>query len=167
MENQRKGCSGIMLLTTLPLTIVGVVFLVLGYLASPEALTDDGYPLKIFFYFMGASFLFSLLIPLIITAFLVLSSRTKQKKIEALIETGKMGQAIVLQLDDTGMRINDDPRVRLLLDVRIPGYPAYQVQKTMIVPMIRLPQVQPDSTVQILADPEQPDNPDRLALLLK
>lgn len=93
--------------------------------------------------------------------------RSNQKKAEALMATGKQGEATVLQLSDTGMRINDDPRVGLLLEVRIPGYPPYQVQKTVTVPLIRLSQVQVGAVVAVMADPTQPNNPDKLGLLLR
>ena len=93
--------------------------------------------------------------------------RANQKKAAALMATGTQGEATILQLADTGMRINDNPRVAMLLDVRIPGYPAYQVQKTMTVPLIRMSQVQAGSVVAVMADPNQPANPDKVGLLLR
>ena len=93
--------------------------------------------------------------------------RANQKKAEALLATGTPGEATILQLADTGMRINDDPRVSLLLEVRIPGYPAYQVQKTVTIPLIRMSQVQVGAVVAVMADPTQPNNPDKLGLLLR
>ena len=93
--------------------------------------------------------------------------RSNQKKAEALMATGTPGEATVLQLADTGMRINDNPRLSLLLEVRLPGYPPYQIQKTMTVPMIRMSQVQVGSIVAVMVDPAQPNNPDKVGLLLK
>jgi len=93
--------------------------------------------------------------------------RSNQQKAQALMATGTQGEATVLQINDTGMRINDNPRVALLLEVRIPGYPPYQVQKTVTISIIRLAQVQVGSVVAVMADPTQPNNPDKLGLLLK
>lgn len=93
--------------------------------------------------------------------------KDNQKKAEALMATGRQGEATVLALQDTGMRINDDPRVALVLEVRIPGYPPYQVQKTMTLPLIRMSQVQVGSVVAVMADPTQPGNPDKVGLLLR
>lgn len=90
-----------------------------------------------------------------------------RKKAQSLMATGKQGEATVLQLEDTGMRINDDPRVALLLEVRIPGYPPYHIRKTVTIPMIRLSQVQVGSVVAVIADPMQPQNSDKVGLLLK
>jgi hypothetical protein len=87
--------------------------------------------------------------------------------LQNLAATGKQGEATILQMADTGMRINDNPRVSLLIEVRIPGYPPYQVQKTVTIDLIRMSQVQPGSVVIVLADPTQPGNPDKVALMLR
>jgi len=157
----RRGCK---LLGLLPFLVIGVGFIVGGFLADPSALTDDGFPMKPFLFIMGGSFLF---FPLVTVIGMSLAGAAKQKKVEDLLATGQQGEAVVLGLEDTGTRINDNPRVRLLLEVRIEGYPPYQVEKTMVVPLIRLPQVQVGSTVQVLADPSEPDNPGKIGLLLK
>ncbi len=93
--------------------------------------------------------------------------KDNQKKAEVLMATGKQGEATILALQDTGMRINDDPRVSLILEVRIPGYAPYQVQKTMTLPLIRMSQVQVGAVVAVMADPTQPNNPDKVGLLLR
>lgn len=90
-----------------------------------------------------------------------------QEQATALMATGKQGEATILRLDDAGMRINNDPRISLLLEVRIPGHPAYQVPKTVRISLIRISQVQVGSVIAVLADPAQPQNPDKVALLLK
>jgi len=93
--------------------------------------------------------------------------RSSQKKAEALMASGTQGEASILSLEDTGMYINNNPRVRILLEVRIPGYPPYRVEKTVTIPLIRLSQVQVGSVVAVMADPSQPNNPDKVGLLLK
>lgn len=94
-------------------------------------------------------------------------NQDNQKKAEALMATGKQGEATVLALEDTGVRINSQPRVSIVLEVRIPGYAPYQVQKNMLVPLIRLSQVQVGSVVAVMADPSEPNNPDKVGLLLR
>jgi hypothetical protein len=95
------------------------------------------------------------------------SLRKKKKKTEALLATGSKGEATVLQLEDTGTRVNDNPRVNVLLEVRIPGNPPYQVRKTITVPLVRLSKIQIGSVVAVLADPSQPANPDKVGILLR
>jgi hypothetical protein len=94
-------------------------------------------------------------------------NQDNQKKAEALMATGKQGEATILALQDTGMRINDNPRVAIVMEVRIPGYPPYQVQKTITLELIRMSQVQVGSVVAVMADPTQPANPDKVGLLLR
>ena len=96
-----------------------------------------------------------------------LYGRRGRKKAEALMETGQQGQATVLSLEDTGVLINNNPRVRIGLEVHIEGYQPYRVVKTMTIPMIKISQVQVGSEIAILADPSEPDNPDKVGLLLK
>ena len=94
-------------------------------------------------------------------------SRKNQKKMQDLMATGQQGEATVLALQDTGMRINDNPRVAITLEVRIPGYSPYQISKTATIPMIRMSQVQVGAVIPVVADPTQPTNPDKVGLLLR
>ena len=95
------------------------------------------------------------------------SLHKQKKKTETLMATGKKGEATVLQLEDTGTRVNDNPRVNVLLEVRIPDHPPYQVHKTLTVPLVRLAQIQAGSVVAVMADPSQPTNPDKVGILLR
>lgn len=106
-------------------SIVGIGFLIAGYLADPSAVTSDGYSLKSFFYIMGGGFL----IPLLLATGFSLAGATKRKKVEDLLATGQQGETVVLSLEDTGTLINHDPRVRMLLEIRISGHSPYQVRR--------------------------------------
>lgn len=65
----------------------------------------------------------------------------KRRRISELVATGKQGTAFVLSLSDTGVKIDDDPRVKLELEISIPNYLAYKAWKTATIPIIYLPQV--------------------------
>ena len=155
---------GKLLLFNIPLFLVSGFMFYSGLTADEQALTDDGYNLKWFFYLMGAIFL---AIPLAISFGIVLWMMVKRKRMAELIATGKQGTAVVLELSDTGVRVNDDPRVKLRLDIHLPDYQPYQAQKTVTLPLIYLPQVQTGSTINVLADPARPHDEKRIALLLK
>jgi len=155
---------GRLLLFNIPFFLISGFMFYRGFTADEKALTDDGYNLKSFYFLMGAGFL---LIPLAITFGILIWIKVKRKRIADLVATGKQGTAVILGLSDTGVRVNDNPRVKLLLDIRIPNYQPYQAQKTVTLPIIYLPQVQTGSTINILADPEQPHDEKRIALLLK
>jgi len=93
--------------------------------------------------------------------------RNNQKRAQDLAAKGTQGEATILALEDTGMIVNNNPRVKLTLEVRMPMYPTYQVTKTMTVPLIRLSQIQTGSVVQVMVDMSDPTNPDKVGLLLK
>jgi hypothetical protein len=156
------------LLSMIPLTVpfwaVGGYLLYRGFTASPTALTDDGYDLKTFFFAMGG--LFTVLPFLFICISLIVAIR-KRNKIKEIVTYGKQGTAKVLKLSDTGVLINDNPQVKLLLEISIPNYPVYQAEKTLVLSIIYLPRVQPGAIVNILADPEQPSNENRIGLVLE
>jgi hypothetical protein len=73
-----------------------------------------------------------------------------------LLASGVPAQARVLQLADTGVRLNDNPQVKLVLEVHPMGQPAYQVETTSFISMIKLAQVQPGQTVNVRYDPADP-----------
>lgn len=155
---------GKLLLFNVPFFLVGGFMFYGGVTADETALTDDGFNLRWFYFLMGAAFL---VIPLAASFGILIWVMAKRKRIAELVATGKQGTAVVLELSDTGVTINDDPRVKLRLEIHIPNYQPYQAQKTVTLPLIYLPQVQTGSTINILADPERPEDEKRIALLLK
>ncbi len=154
-----------LILFNLPFFLISGVFFYFGFIADEKRLTDDGgMSLKNFFYLMGGSFLG---ITLIINAFILRWMIKKRNQIKEMITYGKQGTAKILKLSDTGVTINENPRVKLELEISIPNYPNYFAQKTVVIPIINIPQVQPGSIVDILADPEDKYNEDRIGLILK
>lgn len=93
--------------------------------------------------------------------------RGNRKRTGELIAKGTQGEAAILSLEDTGMRINDNPRVNVLLEIRMPNYPVYQLKKTVTIPLIRLSQVQVGSVIPVMVDMSDPTNPDKVGLMLK
>ncbi|HVT19978.1 MAG TPA: hypothetical protein VHE57_01140 [Mycobacteriales bacterium] len=70
--------------------------------------------------------------------------------------TGKPGTAVVTSAQQTGAYINENPQVRLGLQVTVDGN-TYPAQTDAIIPMIQIPQVQPGATVAVLVDPADPN----------
>jgi hypothetical protein len=93
--------------------------------------------------------------------------RKNRERAEQLMATGTQGEATILSLEDTGMFINNNPQVRVRLEIRMPMYPTYQITKSVTIPLIRLSQVQTGSVVQVMVDMSDPTNPDKVGLLLK
>ena len=113
------------------------------------------------------SVLFTLVIVAASIAIPIYFYRNNQKRAEALMAKGTQGEATILSLEDTGMRINDNPRVTVKLEIRMPYGAPYQVTKTVTIPMIRMSQVQVGAVVPVMVDMSDPTNPEKVGLLLK
>src|SRR5436190_24250496 len=65
---------------------------------------------------------------------------SKKKKAEELFATGSKGVGTVIQVADTGMTVNDNPRVKMIFRVEpIDGSPAFDAQKTATVSRVQIP----------------------------
>lgn len=73
-----------------------------------------------------------------------------------LMATGETAQATILQMTDSGMRINDNPRVSLLLEVRPANRPAYQVEIKQVISLLQASQYQPGQQLEVKIDPADP-----------
>jgi hypothetical protein len=113
------------------------------------------------------SVVFSLVIVAVSIAIPIYMIRNNRKRATELMAKGTQGEATILSLEDTGMRINDDPRVAMQLEIRMPYGMPYQVRKVATLPLIRLSQVQVGAVVQVMVDMSDPTNPDKIGLLLK
>jgi hypothetical protein len=104
----------------------------------------------------------STLLPLGITAavfFFLFRARAQRAQ---LVATGIPAQAMIVQVADTGVRINDQPRLELVLDVHpmhgsMPFAP-FRTTHTGTVPMMAMSRVGPGSTVPVKLDQTNPAN---------
>lgn len=162
------------LVVVVPLLLVSIGFIIAGFLADPTALTDDGFSLRMFFFIMGAAFFAGTIGTvalmggiLFIFRLLTKGVQQRQRLMEELQERGLKGTATVVELIDTGMLVNYNPRVKLVLDVVVERQAPYRISKTETIPMTRLPQIQPGQTIEVLVDPNDRQNPDRVVIRLK
>ncbi|MCA9991793.1 MAG: hypothetical protein H6666_17175 [Ardenticatenaceae bacterium] len=72
--------------------------------------------------------------------------------------TNLPAQATILKMWDTGVTLNGNPQVGLLLQVQPAGHPPFQVETRSIVPRPALGQVQPGRELAIQYDPNNPAN---------
>lgn len=73
-----------------------------------------------------------------------------------LLRTGLPATALVQDLSDTGMTVNDRPMVRFDLEVRRPGAPPYLVRHRETVPRLIVGGVFPGSVLAVRVDPADP-----------
>jgi hypothetical protein len=66
--------------------------------------------------------------------------KSKKKKAEELMTTGSKGVGTVLMVQDTGMTINDNPRIKMSFRIEpLDGTPAFDAQKTTTVSRVMIP----------------------------
>ena len=67
-----------------------------------------------------------------------------------------LAQATILNMWDTGVTLNDNPQVGLLLEVHPAGGQPYQVQTKSLVSRLKIPMVQIGNVVPVKYDPRDP-----------
>lgn len=78
---------------------------------------------------------------------------------KALQKSGERAEAVVVEIWDTGITMNDDPVVGLLVEVHPAGRPAYRTKiPKSLVSRVHIPQVQPGSRVAVRIDPANPNH---------
>lgn len=72
----------------------------------------------------------------------------------SLQQNGLSAEATILKIWDTGTTINENPVVRMLLEVRPPGGTPFQAETERLIPRLQVPQVQPGAVVAVKFDPQ-------------
>ncbi len=66
--------------------------------------------------------------------------KSKKKKAAELFETGAKGAGTLISVQDTGMTVNDNPRVKMTFRVEpLDGSPAFDATKTTTVSRVQVP----------------------------
>ncbi|PWT87530.1 MAG: hypothetical protein C5B54_12230 [Acidobacteria bacterium] len=74
-----------------------------------------------------------------------------------LQKTGQPAEATVVQIWDTGMTVNNDPVIGLLLEVHPTNGEAYQTKTKALVSRVHIPQFQPGAVLPVRVDPKDPN----------
>ena len=81
----------------------------------------------------------------------------KRKQAEQLFETGAKGVGTVLQVQDTGVTMNDNPRVNMVFRVEpLDGGAPFDAQKTRVVSRVEIPRQ--GDRYPVWYDPSDPAN---------
>jgi hypothetical protein len=67
---------------------------------------------------------------------------------------GILAEAEVINLQDTGTTINNNPVVRLYLEVRPKNAPVFEAEAEQLVSRLDIPRYQPGSTIKVWYDPD-------------
>ncbi len=75
-----------------------------------------------------------------------------------VMRTGVEATATIIRTWDTGVRLNDEPQLGILLQVQPPGGASFQTELKTIVPLTQLAAFQPGAQLQIKYDPAEPSH---------
>ena len=131
-------------------TLVGAGMLIAGYFAAPGSLTDDGYPLNIFFYCMGGFFI---IFPLVLFGAINGFYNRAAKRVAYLKEQGIKGKARVLHMQRTGLTVNDVPQVVLSLNITTDLGEQFEVSYKKCIDPIYYSLIRPDADLIAYIDP--------------
>ena len=65
--------------------------------------------------------------------------RRKAEAAQRLVEQGRRCEGVVTEVDDTGVTINDNPRIRFKVRAEPPGEPPFEITKTAVVSRVAIP----------------------------
>lgn len=143
------------LMVIIPFLVVGIGMIYYGYQTSPEALTDDGHPLKEFLYIMGAAFM---ILPFISSVGLMLFYKRINDRETNLIEHGIQGEAEILSREQTGVYINELPQVKFQLKITSPYGETYEMEHKDIVSMLDMGSINVGAKLPVFVDPNNSKN---------
>ncbi|MGV3517325.1 hypothetical protein [Luteitalea sp.] len=81
---------------------------------------------------------------------------TGEGEADRIRRVGQRGEAVVLDISDTGVTLNDDPVVVLHLEVRRGDGTTYTATARALISRLDIPQVQPGATLAVAIDPADP-----------
>jgi hypothetical protein len=105
--------------------------------------------------YLTAAILAAVGIPLV---WVGIRSRHKAKRVDRVEQTGVAGQATITAMTQTGMYLNNNPQIKLELQVSVPGRASYASEHKSFIPLMMLGQIQPGASFPVKVDPADPQN---------
>jgi hypothetical protein len=133
--------------------LLGIILFIVG-----AGLIIVGIPLG-----KGASAVGGLVIPVMVFSFAIMAYffMIMPYSHNKILLEGDPATAVVMDIGTTGVLINEQPQVRLLLEVYPEKGASYQTEIRMVISPVYLPQFQPGAKLNIKVDPK---NKDRVAV---
>jgi len=144
----------------IPFLIPGAVFIYLGSVPHPGFYVHQSYmnQMSMTFYPVDRSFfyliavLFIVIPPLIILAcYKVVNDREMY-----LIQNGIKSEAKILDMQQTRVYINHNPRIKFLLQITTPYGESYQIEHKQAVNIMDLSYIRVGAVLPVLVDPKNP-----------
>ena len=98
----------------------------------------------------------SLLLVVLLSGCAAIDRLSGEGEARRIRRVGQAAEAVVLEIQDTGMTVNNDPIVAFRLEVRPPTGAPYEVNTRGLVGRLDVPRVQPGAVLPVAIDPADP-----------
>ena len=95
----------------------------------------------------------SLALPIVITLMIMVPFYRNGSRNRRLLQTGESAAAVIVELRDTGVTVNQQPQVELVLDVLPANRPPFRATTRTLISRLQTPQVQPGMQVLVKYNP--------------
>ncbi len=127
-------------------------FLAVGLGSLAAGFFGDEDDVRSFAFVFGGIFTATAMLPLVVAGF----GRRRMARAERLVASGKTAIGTVLAVEDTGVTINDNPRVRLRVRIEPEdGSPTFEGEKAVTVSRVAIPRA--GDRFPVWYDPAEPD----------
>jgi hypothetical protein len=130
------------------LLFIGVIQIAMGAGAAVAESRADGSSGG---YFIAAATMLSIGAIMLVIG-IVLAVRSK--KTRRVIESGITGTGTLVSVDETGVRVNDQPMLMFHLDIEAPGLPPYRATSRATVPFLAMSSLTQGMKLPVKIDPE-------------
>jgi len=145
----------IYLIFLIPFLAVGIGMIIYAYTGQGDLFVSSPFfDVRGFFYMMGAFFI--ILSIVIVVALMLFYGRINAREAN-LMSNGLQGQAKILQVQQTGMYVNELPQVKFLLEITSPDG-VYQMEHKAIVNMLNLASIHVGAILPVYIDPNNKKN---------
>jgi len=93
------------------------------------------------------------LIAVAVSGFLIFNMFRNRARTQNLLQTGTPASAVIVSIEDTGWRINDQPQAKVTLQVTPPDRPPFQAVIKQVFDVFDLGSLQPGAPAQVRFDP--------------
>ncbi len=139
----------------IPFLIIGIGIIIGAILAPPDPMLGGDEPTQNQLFLMGAA---TILFPLLTTAGIAAYYKKINDREINLVQNGIQGVAQIVSREQTGMYINEQPQIRFVLSISLPGRPVYQADHKDIVNLLDVGAINVGAKLPVFVDPNNDKN---------
>lgn len=151
---KKRKASPFKILRTALFFVVGTIMLIMGATGNTPKFVDDMSTGDDPFMILGLI----LLMWGVTSGIIMYIFHRIGKKAQRMREVGIDGVAQIESMEQTGVKINSQPQVRMKLTVKVPGKDPYEVEVKKVVAVTDLGLVKPGASLRVKVDPDDPNN---------